>query len=329
MKINGKLIISLDFELLWGMRDHETVDSYGKNIKGVRDSLPLVLELFETYCIKATFATVGFLFSSNKKELESFIPKVKPQYNDKNLSPYNGYLNNVKNSEDEDEYHFANNLIELIRKYSGHEIATHTFSHYYCLEEGQILEEFRVDLETAIKIAKIKNIEIKSIIFPRNQINSEYLKVCYDLGIKSYRGNENVWFYEEESRSKSRLHKRLFRILDTYFNISGYNCYSQMDYVDGKLLNIPASRFLRPYSRKLRALENIRINRILDSMTHAAKTGKIYHLWWHPHNFGKYTAANIEVLIRILEHYRELHFKYNFESMTMETLSQESESTMD
>ena len=32
---NGKFVISLDFELMWGVRDIETVESYGENLRGV------------------------------------------------------------------------------------------------------------------------------------------------------------------------------------------------------------------------------------------------------------------------------------------------------
>ena len=39
--------ISLDFELLWGVKDHRTVDSYGKVIMGGRDAIQKMLSLFE------------------------------------------------------------------------------------------------------------------------------------------------------------------------------------------------------------------------------------------------------------------------------------------
>jgi len=67
------------------------------------------------------------------------------------------------------EYHFADKLVTLIDKSKNQELATHTFSHYYCLEEGQTKESFYADLEAAKKIAKEKNISLKSLVFPRNQ----------------------------------------------------------------------------------------------------------------------------------------------------------------
>jgi len=52
-------------------------------------------------------------------------------------------------------------------------------------------------------------------------------------------------------------------------------------------------------------------------MTYAAKNGLMYHLWWHPHNFGNNIEENFNTLKSILEHFRFLNEKYNFESKTM------------
>src|SRR5690606_31600804 len=130
MNGKGKIIISLDFELLWGMRDKKTIEDYGANILGVWEVMPKLLNLFDEFEISATFATVGFLFASTKKEILNYSPGIKPNYLDSNLSPYNGHFDQVKETEAEDKYHFASELIELIKKYPSHEIATHTFSHY-------------------------------------------------------------------------------------------------------------------------------------------------------------------------------------------------------
>ena len=321
----GKFIVSLDFELLWGMRDIETAESYGSNILGVWETLPTTLELFKKYSVKATFATVGFLFASTKEELLSYFPEEKPSYLDKNLSPYNGHLDLVKANETEDKFHFATELIELIKKYPGQEIATHTFSHYYCLEKGQTKEDFRKDILAAIEIAKKWNIELKSLVFPRNQFNDEYLKIIQELGISSYRGNGKEWFNTATSANEEKLIKRAFRLLDTYINLSRHDGYTLEEIAAKKPFDIPSSRFLRPYTPKLKRLEGLRLNRILNNMTRAAKKGRIFHLWWHPHNFGSDQKENFEFLTRILIHYKELNKKYGFESQTMLELSNKLE----
>ena len=321
MKENGKFVISLDFELLWGMRDKKTIEAYGENILGVRQSIPKMIELFSEYGINATFSTVGFLFAKNKNEILDFSPNIKPKYIDNNLSPYNGYLNKIGDNENVDKFHFASSIIEELKKHSNHEISTHTFSHYYCLEKGQDKTDFKEDLISAINIAKKNGITLESIIFPRNQYNKDYLSICAELGINSFRGNEEVWFNKAENGEDETLIKRLFRITDSYINISGHHTYSINEIKKTTPHNIPSSRFLRAYNHKLKFLEKLRLNRVKKSMSFAAKNGLVYHLWWHPHNFGTFQKENFEFLKEILTHYSMLKSKNNFESSTMNNIT--------
>jgi hypothetical protein len=56
-------------------------------------------------------------------------------------------------------------------------------------------------------------------------------------------------------------------------------------------------------------------------MTYAAQNNLVYHLWWHPHNFGVNLEQNISMLNEILAHYKYLSHMYNFESVTMNDLT--------
>lgn len=318
---NGKFVISLDFELMWGVRDKKDKTNYGEHIKGVHNVIPRLLVIFKKYKIKATFSTVGLLFFESKKELLSNLPDIKPQYNDPNLSPYNGYFDILENDYKMDIYHFAPNLIKEIQKYPEQEIGTHTFSHYYCLEPGQTIDTFKADIETAISVARNNNIQLTSLVFPRNQFNDDYLKICIELGIFCYRGNEHSWLYKAKNGNDESAIRRAFRLIDAYINISGHHCYSD-DFLKIKMpINIPSSRFLRPFSRKLKFLDGFRLQRIKSGMTYAAKNNLTYHLWWHPHNFGLNQDENFLFLEKILTHYQFLNITYNFQSHTMSSLA--------
>ena len=48
---NGSFIISLDFELFWGVRDNHTLENYGENILGAKNALLSILTIFEKYGI--------------------------------------------------------------------------------------------------------------------------------------------------------------------------------------------------------------------------------------------------------------------------------------
>jgi hypothetical protein len=316
LKEPGIFVISLDFEINWGVRDQQTLAQYGANLRGVRQVVPALLALFDEYSLRVTWATVGLLFFENKQTLLANLPTVRPQYANSNLSPYLA-LDEVGEDEATDPYHFGSSLIAMIRETPGQEMATHTFCHYYCLERGQTAEEFRHDLQAAIRVARDQGLEMRSLVFPRNQANPAYLPICAELGITSYRGNESSWIYKERTEEEQSYYKRGARLLDAYLNVSGHNCHALADVAKSFPYNIPASRFLRPWSGRLEALEDVRLGRILSGMTHAAQHGLVFHLWWHPHNFGVNLPQNMAVLRRIADHYRELQAKYGFESKAM------------
>lgn len=309
-------IVSLDFELNWGVRDTRSLSNYQTNLIGVRSSVPKLLNLFKKYDIHTTWATVGLLFFKTYKELIKSLPIHKPMYKNPNFSPYYT-LYNIGKNEQEDPFHYAVSLIEMIRQTPYQEIGTHTFSHYYCLENGQSTQDFYYDLSKHIEISKMHNFSLESIIFPRNQYNNDYLKICKQLGIKAYRGNENHWLYHPRNRTQETLFRRAIRLLDAYTNLSGHHAYSLPNFLPNLPLNLPSSRFLRPYTPKLKIVEPLRLRRILASMTYAAKHGQVYHLWWHPHNFGKHIEKNLAFLEKILKHFIFLQKKYNMKSYNM------------
>jgi peptidoglycan/xylan/chitin deacetylase (PgdA/CDA1 family) len=319
----GKFIVSLDFELMWGVRDKRTIASYGKNILGVREVIPALLQLFEQYDIHATFATVGFLFARNKDELKQYFPRLSnlPQYQLSNYSPYeNQYLEAIGNSEQDDPYHYAPSLIELIKQAPNQEIASHTFSHYYCLE-GASLNSFKEDMIAAKSIAAHNGIDITTIIFPRNQYSTDHINICSELGFTAYRGNPLSKFYDPRKNAEQSHLIRAIRLGDAYLNITGHHTFSIK--TSARIVDIPASSFLRPYSPKLRFMDSLRIKRIKNSMTHAAKCRDCYHLWWHPHNFGAYLHENLNVLKEILDHFMILRDDYGMESKSMKELAEE------
>jgi hypothetical protein len=116
--MNGQFVISLDFELLWGVRDHADRDSYGKNVLGARDAVPKMLELFAENGIRATWATVGFLFCESKEELLASLPCEQPNYSNPRLSNFS-YIDEVGRDERSDPYYFAPSLISAIHQTPG------------------------------------------------------------------------------------------------------------------------------------------------------------------------------------------------------------------
>lgn len=320
--MGGKFVISLDYELHWGIFDIMSVEDYRENLENTEIAIERMVALSDQFDVKLTFATVGMLFAQNKDELQEYLPSLNPTYAKEELNPYT-FLKSVGYDKEEAPFHYGKSTVAKLGSNSRHELGTHTFSHYYCLEEGQTPEQFDADIKAAKKIAQSMNLDVKSIVFPRNQVNDAYLKVCTENGITSYRGTESAAAYNPKKPLPGRL-KRGLRLIDCYLNILGHHTVpiTQLTYDEGECLNIPSSRFLRPYDKKLALLQPLRINRIQKAMTHAAKKGDLFHLWWHPHNFGKNLEENMKDLEKIYVHYKKLNRKYGFESETMTSLTE-------
>jgi peptidoglycan/xylan/chitin deacetylase (PgdA/CDA1 family) len=312
----GAFIISLDFELYWGVRDALPLDRYRDNLLGARAAIPQMLALFDEFDVHATWATVGFLFFDRRDALLEALPSVRPDYRNPSLSPY-PFMAAIGPSEESDPFHFGRSLIEEIRRHPGQEIATHTFSHFYCLEAGGATDAFRADLEAALRVARAAGIEIRTIIFPRNQVSAAHLHVCGELGLIAYRGTQRGWAYQPSPTDSHPTVRRAFRLVDAYVNLSGEPNAATDSLETATMVNVPASRFLRPYSPRLRKLEHFKERRITHGMTFAARHGLMYHLWWHPHNFGRHTTENMSGLRRILSHFAQLRDRWDMRSLSM------------
>lgn len=311
--MSGQFVISLDFELLWGVRDHSDKQAYGQNVLGARDAVPCILELFAARGIRATWATVGFLFCETKDELMAALPAERPAYTNTRLSNYT-YLDEVGKDERSDPYYFAASLVDAICKTPGQELGTHTMSHYYCLEDGQTLAAFEADLVAAKALADLRSASLKSIVFPRNQFTAAHLEVCARQGITHYRGNPDGWAYRAAKGSEQTPAKRALRLIDAYSGVLGAQTFVPRR--DG-LVDVPASRFLRPCAGKLAVFHPLHLGTIKRGMTEAAKAGRGYHLWWHPHNFGRNLDANMDGLRLIIDHFAVLRDRYGMTSMAM------------
>jgi peptidoglycan/xylan/chitin deacetylase (PgdA/CDA1 family) len=309
-------IISLDFELMWGMRDKRTIRTYGDHILGEREAIPAMLDLFNRYGVKATWAVTGMTLFERRSDLLACLPDTRPTYERSELNPYLA-LEEVGEDEKRDPYHFGLGLVRKILDCEGMELGSHTFSHYYCLEKGQDASQFKADLEASIEASNRVSIRPTSFVFPRNQYNSNYLSICSDLGFTVFRGNESSWMYEASKNTGRSTFKRAARLADNYINLTGDHGFIPRRFLDCKMVNCPSSRFLRPFSTKMSKLEGMRVRRILGAMESAARKGECFHLWWHPHNFGVNLNENLSILEVLLRFHVVLRERYGVVPMTM------------
>jgi peptidoglycan/xylan/chitin deacetylase (PgdA/CDA1 family) len=312
----GALVISLDFEQHWGMRDH--VARQSPSYTDLRATGAVVRRLASTFDerrIRATWATVGFLFARTGAELADHLPERRPSYLE---SAYDPYGEPVGSDEAHDPEHLAGSLIRLLADTVGQEVASHTFSHFYCLEAGQTEADLAADLAAAQTIAGLYGLVLTSLVLPRNQWNPRYATVVRESGFTCFRGPQPSPGHRARAHGDHRATDRMARLIDTYGGVSPPPTFAWEDIrrPDG-LCDVPASAFLRPYSPGRRRLDPLPILLQVAGMRDAARRGRIFHLWWHPHNFAAHPTESFALLDQLLGEYDRLAEHEGMRSLSM------------
>lgn len=310
----GALVISLDFELHWGVRDLTPLDHTERaRLLAARAAIPHILQAFGAHDVRATWATVGLLFARSRDEAHACRPPRIPHYRQSEFDPYAEVLGS---DESDDPFHFAPSLIRQVAQYPGQELGSHSYSHFLPLETGQGEADFEADLQSAQRIAAHSGYQLSSYVFPRNQVRRSYLPMLGQAGFTSYRGNESVASKAPVSfREARRPWRRALRWVDAYWDLNGTQTMAWPQGDNPVAVN--ASRYLRPYSPALRGLENVRLQRIAGALTRAALDKRIFHLWWHPEDFARETARNIEFLHRVLNVFDQHRRAFGMASLSM------------
>lgn len=327
----GAFIISLDFELHWGVFDHTPLTEKSRAyFDRTRALIDPTLQQFAEHDVRATWATVGMLFARDKAELTRSLPSKRPEYRDPALSPYR-LLDEVGSDEASDPYHYALSLIERVAATPGQVVGSHTFGHYYCLEAGQNLASFTADLAAAQRLSQQRlNTRSTSLVFPRNQYRRDYFPALQDHGFTTYRGNPDLWFWRSRSGEDTTLLQRAVRLSDNYLNFGANTLFSHPTIEGDSPMNIPASRFFRPYVARIDGYggQRLKVRRILREMSTAARNQAHYHLWWHPHNLATHPEKNMAALKEILQQYQTLNHRYGWQSHSMETFASQQQITV-
>lgn len=319
----GAFVISLDFELHWGMRDvYPSGSDFTAELIESRLVVGELARLFAERGIRATWATVGMLFASSRSELEAFIPSVRPRYELSELDPY---TEEIGTDEESDPLHLAGSLVDLIASTPGQEVGSHTFSHYYCLEAGQNEQSLRADLASAKAIAEKKGVSLTSLVLPRNQWNPNYLQAVADSGFTCFRGPQPTWAHHSQKAATTGKLRRAARLIDTYTGAGAPPTASWKEVAPRLgVCNVPASAFFRPYTPRLSSLEVLQENRLKSGLRAAARRSRIFHLWWHPQNFANNKRENFGRLERLLDEFAKLSSSDGLRSLTMRDVATET-----
>lgn len=311
-----KFTISLDFELFWGVTDIYDLKSYELNVIGERIAVPAMLDAFRKYRVSVDWATVGMLMCKSINEWKSRFPIALPKYS--NLSKSNYEIGSmVANNQN---IFFAPDLVELILNTKGQELCSHTYSHLYVADPYVTQYDLEFDAEMQSDIFDGYGAELRSLVFPRNAISEAYIKVMKKHGLLCFRGNPEGYFHRNGHEAHGGVSGRIMRYAMDHFPVKSAclentGCNS----IHG-VVNVPATIFLRPHKHII--LDQLHIHKIKCLMLYAAKSNGHFHLWWHPHNFGKNINQNMRNLEELLSYYNFLNGEYGMRSVNMSEAGQ-------
>lgn len=314
----GAFVISLDFELYWGLRDVRPLDrALRRYLLAAREAIPHLLDILHERDFRATWATVGFLFARDREELIAHVPDLLPTYADATLSPYTD-LRFLGADEERDPFHFAPSLIEQIFRTPGQELGSHTFSHFYALAHGQTQSQFAADLRAAAIIGRRFGNVVSSLVLPRNQWNPAYLPAMRDAGVRSVRVNRSHWAYAPSARAHDPTSHRAFRLVDSALPLSGH-----LDTAWPADLGAPwrqtASAFHRVTNARFPLLDRLSRLRLVRGVAEAARKRSTFHIWCHPHNFGAHPRT-LDSFRRLLDEVDIIRRRHRLRSLTMSEL---------
>lgn len=270
----GRIVISLDFEMRWGLYDilGKNRDAYRKELEDVREVVPATLSMFAERGLKATWATVGALACRDWNEYFRRAPQ-PPKYLKKHMRLTEEYAE----VDPDGELHFAPDLIEMVRNTPGQELGTHTFSHICMKEPGITGDDVAADLQAFQMLWREKyGHQAVSIAFPRNQV--AFLDVVRKAGIRVWRENEDAWYYRGRttgSVSESTVVRGL-RLIDDVNPLLRRS--SPM--VGGATRSTMFIRFNLP-----QVMWELHMQRLRNEVR-KLRSGEVLHIWWHPHNVG-------------------------------------------
>jgi len=304
----GYFVISLDVEFAWGRIDNPQQKEFYPLLEKTSEVIKRLRVLFDLYNIPVTWACVGRLIEdpnnatpAYSSELSRYFPKINSQTIYSSKTP----LNDVDNS-------FINRpdiLIEIQQAKVAHEIATHTYNHMFFNEvlDKSLIEE---DLKAVTNLhSKIKH-PAKSIIFPKNQEN--HFDLIKAAGIENYRG-ETV----ERFGYLPPFFKKIARQLDAFLPVSPATVLPYTG--PNGLVNIPGTKlfatshlgFKKHYPVNMLAIKSI------NGLKRAIRRKEVFHIWWHPFNFGFKTEEHFHALEKVLEFAIEQQKKGYLEVLTM------------
>ncbi len=282
----GVFVISLDTELAWGTFDCNGVETRSRQYVAVREIVRKLLDLFDSYQIKATWAVVGHLFlrSCSRDGPDNHNHVLQPDYS---WYPAGWLRHDPFSDLETDPFFYAPDIIEAIMNAGQHhEIGCHTFTHAILGDPECSADVAGSQLAECRRLARSLNIDLVSLVFPRNSVG--HLDILCELGFTGFRGPERRWYarFGIGSNTYRACHyfDRLLAFTPRCYKV--LRCYACKE--DGSyLFDMPSSMFYPPLDGMWRTIGlSRRVLQAKRGISRAIDEQALFHIWFHPVNLA-------------------------------------------
>jgi len=287
----GTLIISYDCEGIWGMLDKlNSLDSNIFNRQSLIDVYKQIVKIHDELNMNATFAFVGAFVSTRAEFLNTL-----DEYDDAiTLNNWSKSILTTNCQFPKEDLHIPE-LLDIIKNSTmDHEISSHGYSHVIMDEKLDAIS-LQAEISGIKSLMASKNINISTIIFPRNIVNYQFLDKAEFI---------NAYRAPPKSISSFRITKRVYSLLKEFIPFSRSE---ELTTYKNKLV-IPGDFFINWRSGLRRFVPIwLTVFRFRMALNHAYKNNGIVHIWLHPHNLlsGKKQIELLHRLLTLAEKYRK------------------------
>lgn len=312
----GVFTLSLDFELIWGTLDLFGPTKFRAACELEREVVvDRLLDLLVEFEIPATWCIVGHLFLDSCDGRHAEIARPRHAWVQRDW-----FTHDPSSDTTRDPLFYGGDLIAKIRACPvSQEIGSHSFSHVIFGDAGCSRETAESEIATCVRLAREQGIELRSFVFPRNQIG--HLDVLRNYGFTCYRGPEPHWY---EQRGYPELIKRLAHLWQVV--TAARPPVVLPEYVSPGIWNIPGSMIYFPMHGFRRYIPlSRRVCRAIKGIDAAARERRVFHLWFHPTNLADEMEAMFRGLRAICARARQLREEGALDFLPMGALARVSQ----
>jgi peptidoglycan/xylan/chitin deacetylase (PgdA/CDA1 family) len=262
----GKLTISIDLELAWGVWDKLTPETIRLAETAERPICLALIELFDRFQVPATWAMVAALLD-------------EPSSSSRPGSSACWY---------------APDIIErLVGAKVAHEVGSHSGRHIYF--DTAAASEARADLDFARDVHRRNGLAFKSFIFPRGARG--HLDQLERVGLRVFSNADVGW-----TVTAQRAGRPVARIANLADKVLPVPPHPTLARERGALIELEKSMLLMGRNGLRRfVLPQVTRAKFQLGLARARRTGGVFHLWFHPSNFYHRRDEQLATLAWCLE----------------------------